>query len=66
MKTINFIKSLVKKSKASESAAGYNAFDYTHFSCWLDSILEKPLPDGTVAINFEFCRRNPAPLSCRR
>ena len=52
MKTINFIKSLVKKSKASESAAGYNAFDYTPFSCWLDSILEKPLPDGTVAINF--------------
>ena len=48
-----------KKQKAvnathenSGNASDYNTFDYTPFSWWLDSILEKPLPDGTVAINF--------------
>ncbi len=45
-----------KRQKAvnvdSEKADNYNTFDYIPFSWWLDSVLEKPLPDGTVAINF--------------
>ena len=36
----------------SGSSADYNTFDYIPFSWWLDSVLEKPLPDEAVAINF--------------
>lgn len=54
MKLFDFFHKKVSNAELNvvANADVYNTFDYTPFSWWLDSVLEKSLPDETVAINF--------------
>ncbi len=54
MKLFDFFHKKVSNAELNvvANADVYNTFDYTPFSWWLDSVLEKSLPNETVAINF--------------
>lgn len=54
MKLFDFFHKKVSNAELNvvANADVYNTFDYAPFSWWLDSVLEKSLPNETVAINF--------------